>query len=88
MLAAPLTAAKPAEVAQELLRLSLLARLALQLDDQPLARCAARYAAPLVRLLAGLDDGQADEGDELPELEDLLERLRPAAAQPLSENEP
>ncbi len=66
---------RPVDLEQELIRLGLLARLALELDDPDLARRAARYALPVVRLLAGLDDGSPP--GPLPEVDDLLERLRP-----------
>jgi hypothetical protein len=67
---------RPADLAQELIRLALLARLALELGDPDLARRAARYAVPVVRLLAGLDDGT--HLGPLPEVDDLLAQLRPA----------
>ena len=64
----------------ELLRLSLLAKLAVDLGDPVLARRAARHAVTSARLLAGLDWQaprleQDDEDDDLPELDELLERL-------------
>ncbi len=48
----PVTA-DPHDAADELVRTALLARLALDLDDQPLARRAALEAASHARLLAG-----------------------------------
>ncbi len=67
--------------AAELVRTALLAKLAVDLGDPPLARRAARYAQSSAHQLAGLnfpahvDNG--DEGDDqaLPEVEDLLARM-------------
>jgi hypothetical protein len=71
----PLASSRPVDLAQELVRLALLARLALELGDCDLGRRAARYATPVVRLLAGLDDGTPP--GPLPEVQELLEQLRP-----------
>ncbi len=75
MTTVPLGCTRPVDLAQELVRLALLARLALELGDGDLARRASRYAAPVVRLLAGLEDDQPST--PLPEVENLLKRLRP-----------
>jgi hypothetical protein len=64
---APPASNRPADMAQELVRLALLARLALELDDKDLARRAARYAVPVVGLLAGLDEPRP--AGSLPEVE-------------------
>jgi hypothetical protein len=74
--------------AAELQRTALLAKLAVDLGDPPLARRAARYAQSSARLLAGSDfpphvDDDCDDCDHdhdhdhqsLPEVDDLLERL-------------
>ncbi len=67
--------------AADLLRTALLAKLAVDLEDPALARRAARYAQTAAHLLAGLDFPPHVEGDdlddeqELPSLEDLLERM-------------
>lgn len=67
--------------AAELLRVSLLAKLAVDLEDPVLARRAARKAQAPARLLAGLDFaayvGEDQDDDALPEVGDLLEQLHP-----------
>lgn len=78
---------RASEVAAELLRTALLAKLAVDIEDPVLARRAARYATASARLLSGLDfpphsDDDDDHAGGLPEVGDLLEQLHPFDAQP------
>ncbi len=71
---------KATAVAAELLRTALLAKRAVDLQDSALAGRAARYAASSAHLLAGLDvptydDSEDVDDQELPEVDDLLERM-------------
>lgn len=61
--------------AADLLRTSLVARLAVDLEDPQLARRAAREAGTHARLLRGMDFPPYRGEDPLPELDDLLERM-------------
>lgn len=61
--------------AGDLLRAAMTVKLALDLDDPRLARRAAREAAALARLLAGLDVGEHLVDVDLPDVADLLEQL-------------
>ncbi len=64
--------------AAELVRYALVAKLAVNLGDPPLARRAARYAESSARLLGGLEfPVHVDDDDDLPlpEVDDLLARM-------------
>ncbi len=63
--------------AQELVRLALLAKFALDLGNAPLAAKAARYAHAVAARLTAI--GDEDPGTDLPEVEDLLQQLRERA---------
>lgn len=78
-----MTAALAATAARNLLKVSLLAKLAVDLQDPALARRAAREAQTHARLLAGLDfppDEAAEVhcGPRLPDPDVLLVRRYPA----------
>jgi hypothetical protein len=62
-------------LAFELVRVSLLCKLALDLDEPVLARRAARHAVTAARELAEMD--VPTDAEPLPEVDDLLDRLRP-----------